>query len=130
MVVRYDYLWSVDKTADDDQGKHRPTFIVATGDSDRFVVLLPITHTPPADDTVGIEIPEPVGAAVGLDDARSWIIVSEYNVDEWPNPGLTPAPNSPNFYYGFLPPKLFKKIKEAFLDLRGKDQSTRVDRLE
>ncbi|WP_375271702.1 MobA/MobL family protein [Gluconacetobacter dulcium] len=46
-------------------------------------MLLPITHTPPSGDTVGIEIPAKVKAAIGLDDVPSWVIVSEHNVDEW-----------------------------------------------
>ena len=58
----------------------------------RFVVLLPITHTPPDRDTIGIEIPIKVKQAIGLDDAPSWVIVSEYNIDEWPNAGLSPVP--------------------------------------
>jgi hypothetical protein len=35
------------------------------------VVLLPITHTPPDGDTIGIGIPKGQ-LAIGLDDARSW----------------------------------------------------------
>src|SRR5258707_15718107 len=52
------------------------------------LVLLPITHTPPSGDTIGVEIPQRVQEALGLDDARSWVIVSEHNVDEWPTAGL------------------------------------------
>ncbi len=51
------------------------------------MVLLPITHTPPDGDTIGIEIPAKVKEAIGLDDIRSWVIVSEHNIDEWPNAG-------------------------------------------
>jgi hypothetical protein len=36
----------------------------------RFVVILPITHSAPSGDTVGIEIPAPMRAALGLDDER------------------------------------------------------------
>ena len=52
-------------------------------------MLLPITHTPPAGDTAGIEIPARVGQALGLDDTPSRVIVSEHNIDEWPNAGLS-----------------------------------------
>jgi hypothetical protein len=39
-------------------------------------VLLPITHSPPDADTIGIEIPFKVKQVIGLDIAPSWVIVS------------------------------------------------------
>lgn len=100
LVVRYDYLW-----------------------------LLPITHTPPDGDTVGIEIPAKVRQAIGLDDEPSWIVVSEYNIDEWPNAGLSPLPGKPGtFSYGFIPPGLFKAIKAKFLELARQGKSDVVRR--
>jgi hypothetical protein len=67
------------------------------------VVLLPITHTPPDGDTIRIELPAKVEQAIGLDDARSWVIVSEHNIDEWPNAGLSPVPGKPGvFDYGLV----------------------------
>ena len=121
LVIRYDYLWSREATAGRDQGKERPACLVAATDpttSPRFVVILPITHTRPGKDTVGVEIPVKVRAALGLDDAPSWVIVSEHNVDEWPNAGLTPLPGRPGiFSYGFIPPGLFARVKAKFLEL-------------
>jgi hypothetical protein len=87
LIVRYDYLWSHEAAAGRDQGKDRPACLVAASDSltkPRYVVLLPITHSPPGVDTIGIEIPAKAKQALGLDELPSWIIVSEYNVDEWP----------------------------------------------
>jgi len=121
LVVRYDYLWSREGAAGRDQGKDRPACLVAASDAQadpRYVVLLPITHSPPAADTIGIEIPAKVAQAIGLDDARSWVIVSEHNVDEWPNGGLSPIRGRPGvFVYGFVPPGLFSRIKAEFLKL-------------
>jgi hypothetical protein len=132
LVVRYDYLWSREAAAGRDQGKDRPTCLVAASDSlsrPRYVVLLPITHTPPVGDTVGIEIPTKVRQAIGLDDERSWVVVSEYNIDEWPNAGLSPLPGGPNrFSYGFVPPGLFKVIKAKFLQLAKQGKSEVVRR--
>ena len=132
LVIRYDYLWSHEAAAGRDQGKERPACLVAASDSSvrpRFVVILPITHAPPDDDTVGIEIPAKVKQALGLDEAPSWVIVSEYNVDEWPNGGLAPLPGRPDvFSYGFIPPRLFVKVKEKFLELSGQGQSSGVRR--
>lgn len=123
LIVRYGYLWSHEAAGGRELGKNRPTCIVAASDSaarPRYVVLLPITHVPPSGTTVGIEIPAKVKQAIGLDDEPSWVIVSEHNIDEWPNGGLSPIPGKPCvFSYGFIPPGLFAKIKAQFLELAG-----------
>ena len=132
LVIRYDYLWSHEATAGRDQGKERPACLVAASDSSvhpQFVVIVPITHTPPDDETVGIEMPARVRQSLGLDEAPSWVIVSEFNVDEWPNGGLAPLPgHSDAFSYGFIPPRLFAQIKEKFLQLSRQRQSKGVRR--
>lgn len=132
LVVRYDYLWARQARSGGDQGKERPACLVAAtdpGTSPRFVVLLPITHTPPDKDTVGVEIPARVREALGLDDAPSWVIVSEHNVDEWPNGGVAPLPGRPGvFAYGLIPPGLFARVKERFLELHEKGRSGSVRR--
>jgi hypothetical protein len=131
LIVRCDYLWSHEAAAGRDQGKDRPTCVVAASDSlkaPRFVVLLPITHSPPDIPTIGIEIPARVKRALGLDDAPSWVIVSEHNIDTWPNAGLSPIPGRPQmFSYGFIPPGLFALIKARFLELarQGKGRTVR-----
>jgi len=131
-VIRYDYLWTQEAAAGRDQGKERPACLVAAMDSDvspRFVVILPITHTRPDKNTVGVEIPAKVRAALGLDDAPSWVIVSEHNVDEWPNAGLAPLPGRPSvFSYGFIPPGLFAQVKSKFLELCREGRSGSVRR--
>jgi hypothetical protein len=132
LIIRYDYLWTDEAAAGRDQGKERPACLIAAMDSTsapRFVVILPITHTRPDKDTVGVEIPARVRDALGLDDAPSWIIVSEHNVDEWPNGGLAPLPGRPGvFSYGFIPLGLFAQVKTKFLELYEKGQSDRVRR--
>ena len=132
LVIRYDYLWTHDAAAGRDLGKDRPACLVAASDASarpRFVVLLPITHTAPTGETVGIEIPPRVRQALGLDDAPSWVIVSEHNVDEWPSAGLSPLPGKPgNFAYGFIPPGLFAAIKASFIALADGGRSTEIRR--
>lgn len=133
LVVRYDYLWSREAAAGRAEGKDRPACLVAATDSHlpRYVVLLPITHSPPEGDTVAIEIPPRVKHALGLDEAPSWVVVSEHNVDEWPNPGLSPVPGRRGvFGYGFIPPGLFAQIKVRFLALAREKKSTAVRRAE
>lgn len=132
MVLRYDYLWSREASQGRQHSKDRPTCLVAASDSrvsPRNVVLLPITHSPPSGDTVGIEIPAKVKAALGLDNERSWVIISEYNVDEWPNAGLSQIPGRPGTYnYGFLPPSLFATVKNHFAELVREKRAQSVKR--
>ncbi len=132
LIVRYDYLWSREAASGRNQGKDRPACLIAASDSlikPRYVVLLPITHSPPDAHSIGIAIPAKVKQAIGLDDLPSWVIVSEHNIDEWPNGGLSPVPGRPSiFSYGFIPPGLFTQIKDKFLNLARENQSHPVRR--
>jgi hypothetical protein len=132
LVIRYDYLWTREAAVGRQQGKDRPACLVAASDSatiPRFVVILPITHSAPRGDDVGIEIPHKVRRALGLDEAPSWALVSDHNVDEWPNAGLTPVPGRPDVWsYGFIPPGLFAQIKARFLELAEQGRSAGVQR--
>jgi hypothetical protein len=132
LVIRYDYLWNREATSGRDQGKDRPACLVAASDSrskPRFVVILPTTHSAPAGNTIGIAIPPRVRQALGLDDEPCWVIVSEHNVDAWPNGGLQPLPGRPGvFSCGFIPPGLFAQIKTKFLELAGRKKSAGVRR--
>jgi hypothetical protein len=132
LVIRHDYLWVEEAAAGRDQGEDRPVCIVAASDSSirpRFVAIVPITHSAPTDTTLGIEIPLRVRQAIGLDDKSSWVIVSEHNVDEWPNAGIQPIRGRPGtFAYGFIPPRLFARIKARFLDLARHGGSSGVQR--
>ena len=132
LVVRYDYLWTHEAARGQDQGKTRPACLIAASDSSvrpQYVVLLPITHTLPSGATTGIEIPAKVKQAIGLDDAPSWVIVSEHNIDEWPNGGLSRVSDkSGAFSYGFIPPVLFQRIKAAFILLAKEKKTVAVNR--
>lgn len=64
-----------------------------------------------------------------MDDQPSWIIVSEHNIDEWPNAGLSPLPGRKGtFSYGFIPPGLFAQIKARFIELAQSKKTTSVKR--
>lgn len=57
------------------------------------------------------------------------MIVSEYNIDAWPNGGLAPLPGRPGvFSYGFVPPRLFAQVKASFLELSQQKRSSAVRR--
>jgi len=74
------------------------------------VLVLPLTHTAPGAETIAIEVPPFVKQHLGLDEARSWIVISEYNEFIWPGPDLRPAPGHPDgsIAYGPLPQSLFE----------------------
>ena len=132
LIIRYDYLWMREAAGGRDQGKERPACLAAATDpaaAPRFVVILPIAHAPRDTDTVGVEIPAKVRAALGPDDAPCWVVVSEHNVDAWPNGGLAPVPGRPGvFGHGFIPPGLFARVKAKFLELYEKGRSGGVRR--
>ena len=132
LVIRYDYVWSRESSRGRIQGKDRPAcIVVATDDAatPQYVVLLPITHSRPRRGDVGVEIPPKVRQAIGLDEERAWIIVSDHNVDSWPSPGLAPVPGRPGVYaYGFIPNALFAKVKAGFLALAEKSETAGVER--
>jgi hypothetical protein len=47
---------------------------------------------------------------------RSWVIVTEANEFVWPGPDLMPIGRGrTNFAYGYLPPALFRMIRDAFV---------------
>ena len=97
LLVRYDTLWTHEAATGRDQGKTRPACLIAATDPThrpRHVVLLSITHTRP----VGIEMPARVRQALGLDGPPNWLIVSEHNIDERPNAGLSPVPGRPDTF--------------------------------
>ena len=119
LVIRYDYLWADEAEVGRESGKDRPACLIAASDATanpRFVVILPITHSPPRRGDA-VEIPARVRAAIGLDDAPSWVIVSEHNVEQWPNRLAAIPGRSGVVAYGFIPPGLFAQIKAKFLTI-------------
>lgn len=122
LVVRYSYLWRREHLEGRDEGqKDRPCAIVAALRVDESgqtrVLVLPITHTPPENPSLAVEIPQAVKARLQLDDARSWVVLSEWNDFVWPGPDLRrlPGANDASVAYGMLPPGLFAAIRESFL---------------
>ncbi len=113
LVISYSYLWSNEYQAGKVEGlKNRPCAII-------LVTVAPITHTPPVNLDVAIEIPTKVKEHLGLDDRSSWIILDDFNEFIWPGYDLRPVIGKAGSYdYGFLPPALFKQIVSKILELR------------
>jgi len=117
LVISYAYLWAAEFAQGREEGvKDRPCVVILAVEemAGRHVVTVaPITHAAPADPGQAVEIPHATKKRLGLDDARSWIIVSEGNRFIWPGPDIRPiAPG--RFEYGFLPPALFENVQNQF----------------
>ncbi len=82
-----------------------------------MVTVVPITHSAPSEPADAIELPAALKAHLGLDELRSWVVVTETNDFLWPGPDLRPVPNSapPRFDYGMLPPRFFAAVRERIL---------------
>jgi hypothetical protein len=128
LVIRYSYLWHREYLQGVEEGrKDRPFAIVAAirrdKDGDTRVLVLPITHTKPDTKTTSIEIPAMTKRQLGLDDDRSWIVLTEWNEFNWPGPDLrrTGHWDDSSVVYGMLPPQLFEKVRKGVLALvKGK----------
>jgi hypothetical protein len=121
LVIRYSYLWADEHERGQEEGvKDRPCAIVlmTTGEEgERLVTVLPVTHTPPSDPALGVEIPPATKRRLRLDEARSWVVLTEANRFRWPGPDLRPAVprDSATVAYGQLPYTLFEEIRMKFI---------------
>jgi len=118
-VIRYAFLWREEAARGLEEGKDRPCAIVLAaeaGDGKR-VIVLPVTHTPPRDAALAVEIPADTKRRLGLDDQQSWVVVTDANRFIWPGPDLRPRPGGDvdSVAYGLLPRALFQEIRDKFL---------------
>jgi PemK-like, MazF-like toxin of type II toxin-antitoxin system len=129
LVISYSYLWYDEAQEGADEGrKDRPCVVVVAverGESGIMVTVAPVTHNPPADPAAAVEIPAVVKRHLDLDDARSWVIVSEGNTFEWPGVDLRRVPGKGTWSYGMLPPRFFGGVRDRFVAWRRK----RLDQL-
>ncbi len=135
LVLRYHYLWAREAEAGAESGaKARPAAVVMTitktAETPARVFVLPITHSQPKGAVTAIEIPEPIARAAGLDQARSWIVISEFNEFNWPGFDLDAIPGRKprSFAYGFLPPRFFAMIRDRWLKLDAERKTIAVTR--
>jgi hypothetical protein len=134
-VISYAYLWQTEHQRGQEEGlKDRPcsVILVVTNEvGNEIVTVLPITHTPPSNPDLAIEIPPVTKRRLGLDDARSWVVLTEANRFIWPGPDLRPTRRgeATSVLYGELPGSLLVKISDGFLAVLKK-RNTIVTRSE
>ena len=121
LVIRYGYLWAEEHRRGQEEGvKDRPCAVVlitADEEGEQWVTGLPVTHTPPIDRQFSVEIPAATKRRLGLDDERSWVVLSEANRFLWPGPDLSPVRqgDARTVAYGQLPYALFEEIRQKFI---------------
>ena len=136
LVIRYAYLWHAEHQRGQEEGvKDRPcaVILVTTDDQgDQVVTVLPITHTPPSHPALAVEIPPATKRRLGLDDERSWIVITEANRFVWPGPDLRPTQpgDLSSVAYGLLPRALFKEVTAKFCAAVAARQARAVPRTE
>jgi hypothetical protein len=120
LVIRYSYLWRDEYRQGREEGtKDRPCAIVVVSrpaEGERLVTVLPVTHAPPSDPELAVEIPAATKRRLGLDGARSWVVLAEANRFLWPGPDLQPLRpgDAATVAYGMLPYALFESIRRKF----------------
>lgn len=130
LVISYSFLWHEERRRGREEGvKNRPCVIVLSAyretDGKAMVRVVPVTHRPPDDPAMAVELPAPVKQHLGLDEQRSWVMLDEMNVFAWPGFDLRPINrNADRFDYGFLPPRLFSdlvdRLRKIWAAGRGK----------
>lgn len=134
LVIAYAYLWADEHGRGLEEGrKVRPCAIVAATQvvEGRVVVtVVPVTHTPPRDAGSAIELPPALKAHLGLDEERSWVVITETNDFVWPGFDLRPLPGSGprRFDHGFLPPRFFAHLRDEILRTHRERRLRRVPR--
>jgi hypothetical protein len=134
LVIRYSFLWSHEaKTGSEEGSKDRPCavlLVTTSKDGQQIVTALPVTHTPPGDERVAVEIPTETKTRLGLDVARSWIILNEANRFQWPGPDLRPVPGDrdANVAYGLLPAALYELVRTKWLAAYDARQVAQINR--
>lgn len=134
LLFRYGYLWLEEhRSGRVDPSKDRPACIVArvtqehsslkTDDGSLLapgdVVILPITTKPPRTGIYAVELAPDEKRLCKLDpEYPSWVIVSEFNADTWPNADLRLIPGTNRFDYGMARSGLLKRIGEKFSEAR------------
>jgi hypothetical protein len=121
LVIRYAYLWHEEhRQGREESVKDRPCAVVLVtqdNDGEDRVTVLPVSHSPPNDPALALEIPAATQKRLGLDTARSWIVLTEANQFLWPGPDLRPAipGESGSVAYGLLPRAFFLQLRARFV---------------
>lgn len=134
-VIRYAYLWADEyRHGHEEARKDRPalvlTLTVQNLEGRTEVLVLAITHHPPADSRDAVALPTTIKRRLKLDDDASWIVTAEANIFTWPGPDLRPVPgrSPPTVIYGKIPASLLQEVARSFLDNRKRQLGQLIPR--
>ena len=133
LVIRFNYLWAREHRMGRENARYpRPCAIVLSlrpepPNDEPLVLVVPITHSPPEPGAASLELPPRIKARLGLDDARSWVILDEANQFAWPGYDLD-LNDKGEFAYGLLPPAFFDRVRQGVLDAVRARRLARVQR--
>lgn len=117
LVLHYSYLWHDEHRQGFEEGTKNRTCVVvlavASEDGKTVVTVVPVTHAVPRTPGEAVEFPAATNIRLGLDEGRSWIVVSEINRFIWPGVDLLPVPGKGGYDYGVLPPGLFRQVRDG-----------------
>ncbi len=133
LLISYAYLWDYEARDGQEEGrKDRPCVITLAverqPDGETVVIVLPVTHRSPTEAAAAVEIPATVKRHLGLDDARSWVVISEGDQFVWPGYDLRKVPGTDRYDYGHLPPRLFAQIRDAFVQWQRSRKGRVIER--
>ena len=134
LVVRYAFLWRREaKAGAQEARKERPAAIVIVSrkvpDGPARVVVVPVTHSPPRDPALAVELPDAVARSLGLDDGPHWVVCDEVNRFAWPGFDLRPIPGrSGAWEYGMLPEAIYDEVLRRIIALNEARRVSVTDR--
>jgi hypothetical protein len=119
LVISYAYLWHHEHQAGREEGqKDRPSVIVLAvereADGATVVTVLPITHQRAGRSGIGGR--DSVAGQTASRARRRLVLdcVAEGNEFLWPGYDLRKLPHGDRYDYGFLPPRFFNQVLDAF----------------
>jgi hypothetical protein len=136
LVIRYAYLWAREhREGKEESVKDRPCAVILVTEDDeegKIVTVLPITHALPEDEELALEIPPATKKRLGLDDERSWIVLTEANRFVWPGPDLRLSVKGDleSAACGELPARLFEAMRDKFIAILKAKRAKLVTRSE
>ena len=81
-MIRYAYLWGDAHRRGQEEGlKDRPCAVIlvtTNQEGEGIVTVLPVTHSPPADPSLAVELPPATKRRLALDNERSWVILGDF----------------------------------------------------
>lgn len=134
-IIRYAYLWADEhRRGREEARKDRPALVLALAvrrdDGQTELLVLAITHSPPADPSEAVALPVAIKRRLRLDDDASWIVTTEANAFVWPGPDIRPIPgrNPLRVVYGKIPESLLQAVARSFLANRKRQRAEFVAR--